>query len=40
MTEIETAFPGLHPSKECCYNDRGMSLRNNGNAQYPSRGIA
>jgi hypothetical protein len=23
----EPAFPGLHPSKECQYQDKGMSLR-------------
>ena len=23
----EPAFPGLHPSKECHYQDAGMSLR-------------
>jgi hypothetical protein len=23
----EPAFPGLHPSKECHYQDSGMSLR-------------
>jgi len=23
----ESAFPGLHPSKDCQYNDPGMTLR-------------